>query len=145
MAKSRKSTVIKFHSSRTQAKVTDRASFNELTRLTFLINLLHKTALPKPLIIIIATKSDLERHRSISTDEARDLAHALNARYYEVSSKSQSHADIARIFKESADLLKLNLIRVSKLFPVTQYTQISPPSILATYRSVTFRIFCKNS
>ena len=65
------------------------------------------------MIIIIGTKSDLEHNRSVTTDEGRDLAHQLNARYYEISTQSQDHDEIVRIFKESADLLRVNLTRVS--------------------------------
>ena len=88
----------------------DRSSFDEITRLTFLINLLHKSSSPKPLIIVIATKSDLEHQRTISTEEGRRLAESLNARYYEVSSLENHH--VTRVFQESADMLKYNLLKV---------------------------------
>ena len=91
----------------------DRSSFDEITRLTFLINLLHKSSSPKPLIIVIATKSDLEHQRTISTEEGRRLAESLNARYYEVSSLENHH--VTRVFQESADMLKYNLLKVCLL------------------------------
>ena len=55
----------------------------------------------------------MEYNRSVTSDEGRDLAHQLNARYYEISTQSQDHDEIVRIFKESTDLLRVNLTRVS--------------------------------
>ena len=83
-----------------------------MTRHTFLINHLHKATCPKPIINVIGTKSDLVEQRTVTSDEGLHLAQSLNARYYEISSIYSHYDKVAKIFKESADLLKFNLVKV---------------------------------
>lgn len=89
----------------------DRPSFNEITRLAFLISFLHKCSSPKPIVTLVATKIDLEDTRMISEVEGRKLAESIGARFHEVSA-SESYVEIERIFRESADLSRFSLVKV---------------------------------
>jgi len=89
----------------------DRPSFNEITRLAFLVNLLHKSTCPEPTLTIIGTKIDLQQQKMVSELEGRQLAESIGARFYEVSA-SQCYEKVERIFRESADLYKFNLLQV---------------------------------
>lgn len=92
--------------------VVDKTSFDEATRLAFQIHLFHRNSSPKPVVALIATKTDLpEEHRVIFEKEGRSLAESIGARYHEVST-SESYADVERIFRESADLSRFSMVKV---------------------------------
>ena len=89
----------------------DRPSFNEITRLAFLINLLHKSTSTKPILTLIGTKIDLQQQRMVSELEGRQLAESIGAKFYEVSA-SESYEKVKRIFREAGDIYKFNLVKV---------------------------------
>ena len=94
---------------------TDRVSFNEVSRLAMTIRLLHKNTHPKPILVLIGTKVDLEPQRIVSELEGKKLAESLNARFYEVSSRDD-YNEVARIFRESANVCRLNMVKVRSYF-----------------------------
>lgn len=114
----------------------DRPSFNEITRLAFLISFLHKCSSPKPIVTLVATKIDLEDTRMISEVEGRKLAESIGARFHEVSA-SESYVEIERIFRESADLSRFSLVKTPLLNRRASGTGTlsSSSSILPTFRS----------
>jgi len=89
----------------------DRPSFNEITRLAFLINFLHKASSPKPIVTLVATKIDLEEQRIVTELEGRRLAESIGAKFHEVSA-SESYIGIERIFRQAADLSRFSLVKV---------------------------------
>ena len=91
--------------------VVDMSSFHEITRLAFLISFLHKNSSPKPILTLIGTKIDLEDQRLVSELEGKKLAESIGARFAEVSA-AETHLDIERIFRESADSSRFSFIKV---------------------------------
>ena len=89
----------------------DRPSFNEISRLAFLINFLHKCSAAKPIVTLVGTKTDLVEQRTVTSLEGRRLAESLGARFYEVSSR-EGYKKIEDAFRESADLSRFSLIQV---------------------------------
>ncbi|CAG5103978.1 Oidioi.mRNA.OKI2018_I69.chr1.g1027.t1.cds [Oikopleura dioica] len=106
---------------------TDRVSFNEVSRLAMTIRLLHKNTHPKPILVLIGTKVDLEPQRIVSELEGKKLAESLNARFYEVSSKDD-YNEVARIFRESANVCRLNMVKTPLLMRRASATALPPSS-----------------
>ncbi|PIK40813.1 putative ras-related and estrogen-regulated growth inhibitor [Apostichopus japonicus] len=77
--------------------ITDRCSFEEVMRLTFLCCRAKRNCSYEPVVLIIGNKTDLKYDRIVGRNEAQTLSEALKCSFLELSVR-ESHEDVQKAF-----------------------------------------------